>query len=90
MTVSAVTAGTSAAAVTGVGAASLADPKTGVVTAANALAFTGASHLALEATAGALCVMAGALAVGLARRHRTRPAAVSVGADDETGLTPRE
>jgi hypothetical protein len=81
MTVSVVTAGSTTAAVVGVGASQLADPRTGVSTAASALAFTGAPHLALEGFIGALFVMTGLLLAGLARRHRARPAAVPVAVD---------
>jgi hypothetical protein len=78
MTVSVVTAGSTATAVVGVGASQLADPKVGVSTAASALAFTGAPHLALEAFVGALLVFTGLLVTGLARRHRTQPVAIPV------------
>lgn len=74
MTVSAVTAGSTTAAVVGLGAGQVADPGAGVSTAASALAFTGAPHLALEGFVGALLVMSGLLLTGLARRHRTRTA----------------
>jgi hypothetical protein len=77
MTVSAVTAG-STAGVVGVGASQLIDPKVGVSTAAGALAFTGASHLVLEGFVGALLVLTGLLVTGLARRHRAQPAAIPV------------
>ena len=73
MTVSAITAGSTTAAVVGVGAGGVADPKVGLSTAASALAFTGAPHLALEGFVGALLVMGGLLITGLARRHRTQP-----------------
>ena len=72
MTVSAVTAGSTTAAV--VGASQVASPGAGVSTAASALAFTGAPHLALEGFVGALLVMSGLLLTGLARRHRMRTA----------------
>ncbi len=78
MTVSAVTVGSTTAAVVGVGAGDLANPHTGVVTAANALAFTGAPHLALEGFVGALLVAAGLFLTGLARRHRERPVPIAV------------
>ncbi len=80
MTVSVVTAGSTTAAVVGVGASQLASPGAGVSTAASALAFTGAPHLALEGFVGGLLVMSGLLLTGLARRHRTRrvPALVPV------------
>jgi hypothetical protein len=78
MTVSAVTAGSTTAAVVGVGASQVADPGAGVSTAASALAFTGAPHMALEGFVGALLVMTGALLVGLARRHRAQPAMIPV------------
>ena len=74
MTVSAVTAGSTTAAVVGVGASQVASPGAGVSTAASALAFTGAPHLALEGLVGALLVMGGLLLTGLARRHRMRAA----------------
>ncbi len=83
MTVSVITAGSTTAAVVGVGASGVADPKVGISTAASALAFTGAPHLALEGFLGALLVMGGLLITGLARRHRTQtvpafaPASVS-------------
>jgi hypothetical protein len=70
MTVSAVTAGSTTAAVVGVGAGQVSDPGAGFSTAASALAFTGAPHLALEGFVGALLVMIGLLLTGLARRHR--------------------
>ena len=72
MTVSVVTAGSTTAAVVGVGAGQLTDPRVGLSTAASALAFTGAPHLALEGFVGVLLVMSGLLLTGLARRHRTR------------------
>jgi hypothetical protein len=78
MTVSAVTAGSTTAAVVGVGASQV----------ASALAFTGAPHLALEGLVGALLVMGGLLLTGLARRHRMRtapalaPASVPAGSVD--------
>jgi hypothetical protein len=72
MTVSVITAGSTTAAVVGVGAGQVADPKVGISTAASALAFTGAPHLALEGFLGALLVMGGLLITGLARRHRTQ------------------
>jgi hypothetical protein len=78
MTVSVVTAGSTTAAVVGVGASQVADPGAGVHTAASALAFTGAPHLALEGLVGAVLVMTGVLLTGLARRHRARPAPVPV------------
>ena len=74
MTVSVVTAGSTTAAVVGVGASQVTDPGAGVSTAASALAFTGAPHLALEGFVGALLVMCGLLLTGLARRHRMRTA----------------
>ena len=73
MTVSVVTAGSTTAAVVGVGASQVTDPGAGVSTAASALAFTGAPHLALEGFVGAMLVMTGVLIMGLARRHRERP-----------------
>ena len=79
MTVSVVTAGSSTAAVVGVGATQVTDPGAGVSTAASALAFTGAPHLALEGFLGAMLVMSGVLIVGLARRHRERPVPAAVG-----------
>jgi hypothetical protein len=72
MTVSVVTAGSTTAAVVGVGASQVTDPRVGISTAASALAFTGAPHLALEGFVGALLVMTGLLLTGLARRHRMR------------------
>ena len=78
MTVSVVTAGSTTAAVVGVGASQVASPGAGVTTAASALAFTGAPHLALEGFVGGLLVMAGLLLTGLARRHRTRTVPVPV------------
>ena len=83
MTVSVVTAGSTTAAVVGVGASQVADPGAGVHTAASALAFTGAPHLALEAFAGAVLVMTGVLLTGLARRHRARSAPVPVAVAQE-------
>ena len=74
MTVSVVTAGSTTAAVVGVGASQVTSPGAGVSTAASALAFTGAPHLALEGFVGALLVMSGLLLTGLARRHRFRTA----------------
>ena len=76
MTVSAVTAGSTTAAAVGVGASQVSDPGAGFSTAASALAFTGAPHLALEGFVGALLVMGGLLLTGFARRHgmRTAPA----------------
>lgn len=74
MTVSVVTAGSTTAAVVGVGASQVTDPRVGISTAASALAFTGAPHLALEGFVGALLVMSGLLLTGLARRHRMRTA----------------
>jgi hypothetical protein len=74
MTVSVVTAGSTTAAVVGVGASQISNPGIGVSTAASTLAFTGAPHLALEGFVGALLVMCGLLLTGLARRHRTRTA----------------
>ncbi len=82
MTVSVVTAGSSTAAVVGLGASQVASPGAGVSTAASALAFTGAPHLALEGFVGGLLVMSGLLLMGLARRHRTRPAPALVPAPD--------
>jgi hypothetical protein len=85
MTVSAVTAGSTTAAVVGLGASQVADPGAGVSTAASALAFTGAPHLALEGFVGALLVMTGALLVGLARRHRDHAVVIPV---DDSVSTP--
>ncbi len=81
MTVSAVTAGSTTAAAVGVGASQLSNPGAGFSTAASALAFTGAPHLALEGFAGAMLVMGGLLVTGLARRHgmRTTPAHAHTG-----------
>ena len=74
MTVSAVTAGSSVGAVLGVGSGHvITDPSSAVSTAASALAFTGASHLAIEGMLGGLLVITGVLVTGLARRHRLRP-----------------
>jgi hypothetical protein len=75
MSVSVMTAGSTTAAVLGVGAGGVADPKVGLSTAASALAFTGAPHLAIEGFVGALLVMGGLLITGLARRHRTQTVA---------------
>ncbi len=74
MTVSVITAGSTTAAVVGVGASGVADPKVGISTAASALAFTGAPHLAIEGFVGLLLVMGGLLITGLARRHRAQTA----------------
>jgi hypothetical protein len=83
MTVSVVTAGSTTAAVVGVGASQVADPGGGLHTAASALAFTGAPHLVLEGFVGAVLVMTGVLLTGLARRHRARPAPVPVAVRQE-------
>ena len=89
MTVSVITAGSTTAAVVGVGASGVADPKVGLSTAASALAFTGAPHLAIEGLVGALLVMGGLLITGLARRHRTQtvPAFAPAEASMDSGDT---
>jgi len=88
MTVSVVTAGSTTAAVVGVGASQVSSPGAGFSTAASALAFTGAPHLALEGFVGAMLVMTGALVVGLARRHRERPVPAVVPTGDPTPPDP--
>ena len=75
MTVSVVTAGSTTAAVVGVGREPGGEPRRWDLDGSErVLAFTGAPHLALEGFVGGLLVMSGLLLTGLARRHRTRTA----------------